>query len=493
MKTKLTYTVFLSLISLSLSAQYLHTIPLSDFDLLIENTGNEFVPYADQSHESSPATRSTIDPVLADSLQAALDRAFDQLDPIGLSVAVNFGDGDIWANGAGVSSAEERLDANYVFPVGSISKTITSACIVSMVDEGLLSLDDSIGTWISGYRNIDGAIKIYQLLNHTSGIYNYTNHPNWAPTINGTLSFTYTMEEMVEDYVNAPYFEPGTDWEYSNTNYLLLGLIIESISQKEYHEAVRERILSPNEFDDIVLLPQEQLNGPLAHVWQSNPPLDLQANGIPLTAVFSSASAAGAYASTPSDISEWGRELYSGQVLGSSTDLLFDYDVSVGNGSYGLGVISAPIDANNSVVGHGGAIIYTSLLYYVPELDVSIAVHTNDGTKPIDLEFVFSLLFDEVQEYNMSSGNQELSSNVNLQSYPNPTMDELFLQFYLPRQQEVEVTMYNTVGQQIYYERQQRMGGDQQLKIDMSTLAYGLYFIHVQMEEGVQTETIIRN
>jgi len=118
----------------------------------------------------------------------------------------------------------DSLNTDHVFPVGSVSKTITSACIVSMVDEGLLSLNDTIGTWISGYPQIDGNITVYQLLNHTSGIYNFTAHPNYGSTINNTLGTTYTMTDMLDNFLDDPYFDAGEGWEYSNTNYLLADL-----------------------------------------------------------------------------------------------------------------------------------------------------------------------------------------------------------------------------------------------------------------------------
>ena len=388
---------------------------------------------------------------------------------------------------------QEDINARHVFPIGSVSKTITSACIVSMVDDELLSLEDSIGTWISGFEHIDGSIKVFQLLNHTSGIYNYTDHPNWAPTINSTLSTTYTMAQMVEGFVNEPNFVPGTDWSYSNTNYLLLGIIIESITQKEYYEAVRERVLSPNGLDNIVLLPHEQPSGPLAHVWQGNPPFDLQANGIPLTAIYSSASAAGAYAGTPSDISEWGRKLYTGEILGTATDLLFDYDVPFGNASYGLGVISTSIDANNSVVGHNGAIIYTAVLYYIPELDICFSIHCNDGTKVVDLDLVFLELYNELQEYNMSVSNQDIEIPIDLTFFPNPTHDLINVHFNLSKKQEVVVVMYNSIGHRVYLDQREHMSGDHQLNINLSEMENGFYVLHIQTEEGVQTKTIIKN
>ncbi len=494
MKTKFTLLTFI-LISFwgYLNAQTTTDILSDDFNLTINELPN-------LSATNSPATspqmsiQSTIDPVLADSLQAALHRAVDQLEPIGLSVAMNFGGGDIWAAASGISSDTDSLNTDHVFPVGSVSKTITSACIVSMVDEGLLNLDDTVGTWISGYPEIDGNIRVYQLLNHTSGIYNFTSHPDYGPVINSTLSTTYSMTQMLDNFLDAPYFDAGEGWEYSNTNYLLLGLIIESISGQDYHTAVRERVLAPNGFDDIVLLPQESANGPIADVWQQPPgqaPINIS-ELVPLTAVYSSASAAGAYAATPTDISEWARQLYSGEILGDATDLMYDYNVDLGNDVYyGLGVISGSIDSTDMLVGHDGAIIYTSFVYYIPGKDVSFAIHTNDGTKFVDLTLAFLELYNECVEYELAVNNETVAPAIDFNVHPNPADSQLFITYDVQQYQPMQINLYHSNGQLIRTLDREINIGLQQINIDVSDLASGVYFVELVTEDGVGTQNVI--
>jgi len=493
---KINFTLLTSALMLFfgyLNAQNTGYLPSDDFNLTISNLPNQSTP-------NSPATspqmsiQSSIDPVLADSLQAALNRAVDELEPIGLSVAVNFGEGDVWAAASGISSDTDSLGTHHVFPIGSVSKTITSACILSMVGEGLLSLDDTIGTWISGYPQIDGNISVYQLLNHTSGIYNFTNHPDYGPLINSTLGITYTMTQMLDNFLDDPYFDAGESWEYSNTNYLLLGLIIESISQQDYHTAVRARVLAPFGFDDIVLLPQESPLSPLADVWQQAPgqaPVNIS-ELVPLTAVFSSASAAGAYAATPTDISEWARQLYSGTILGSTTDLLYDYNVDIGyDNEYGLGLITAPIDEENTLVGHEGAIIYTSFVYYIPEKDVSFAIHTNDGTKFVNLATAFLELYNECLEYELTISNETVTSVIDFNIHPNPADNQLFITFDAQQYQTAQINLYHSNGQLIEAYKRDIGTGAQQVNLDVSDLAIGVYFVELITEDGVGTQNVI--
>lgn len=494
MKAKLTLFIFVLMPFFGyLNAQNTIYLPSDDFNLTINNLSNQS---AASPTTTSPqiSIQSTIDPVLADSLQAALERAVDELDPIGLSVALNFGEGDVWAAASGISSDTDSLNTEHVFPVGSVSKTITSACIVSMVDEGLLSLDDTIGTWISGYPQIDGNIRVYQLLNHTSGIYNFTNHPDYGPVINNTLSTTYSMTQMLDNFLDDPYFDAGEGWEYSNTNYLLAGLIIESISGQDYHTAVRERVLAPFGFDDIVLLPQESVTGTLADVWQQPPgqaPINIS-ELLPLTAVFSSASAAGAYAASPTDISEWVRQLYSGTVLGNATDLMYDYNVDLGNAvNYGLGVITGPVDDENTLIGHEGAIIYTSFVYYIPEKDVSFAIHTNDGTKFVDLVLAFFELYNECVEYELTINNETLTPAIDFNIHPNPVDNQLFITFDVQQYQTMQINLYHSNGQLVKTLNRDMSTGAQQVQVDVSELASGVYFVELVTEEGVGTQNII--
>jgi len=443
-----------------------------------------------------------IDPVLADSLQAALERAVDEWQPIGLSVAVNFGEGDVWAAASGTSNGMDTLGTHHVFPLASITKTITSACIVSMVDEGLLSFEDTIGTWISGYPQIDGNIRVYQLLNHTSGIFDYLSDPNYIPTLGYAIGTTYTATDMLDLFLGDPYFAAGEDWSYSNTNYLLLGMIIESITGEEYHTVVRERVLAPHGFDDIVLLPQESPTGPLPGGWMLQQGQVINIQEIPMLfvpTITSSAWSTAAYAATPTDISEWARQLYSGVVLGDATDSLYAYNIDAEDNfitdfdiDYGLGVFTGPIDAENTLIGHGGnMLMYQSLVYYVPEKNVSFAMLTNDGTKLINLDTVFLELYNECVEYQLSTNTETAATAIDFSIHPNPADEQLFVTFDTQAYQTIKINLYHTNGQLIKTLSHDANTGAQQVRIDVSDLASGVYLVELMTETGTGTQNVI--
>jgi hypothetical protein len=116
-----------------------------------------------------------------------------------------------------------------LFTLGSNTKTYTSSVVLKLHELKLLNLSDTIGKWFANNPNINGKITITQLLNHTSGVASYTENAAFWELVNADLTKKWTPEEIVP-YIPAPSFALGTRWEYSNSNFLLAGLIIKSYS-----------------------------------------------------------------------------------------------------------------------------------------------------------------------------------------------------------------------------------------------------------------------
>lgn len=133
-----------------------------------------------------------------------------------------------------------KHDENSVFQIGSVTKQFTAEAILQLAAAGQLSLQDNLTKFFPAYPNGD-KITVHNLLTHTSGIFNYTNDTVWM------LKSTHaTQDELMASFKDRPLeFEPGSKFEYSNSNYLLLGFIIEKVTGKKYEAVVRERILKP--------------------------------------------------------------------------------------------------------------------------------------------------------------------------------------------------------------------------------------------------------
>lgn len=321
------------------------------------------------------------------TFEQLLETVVSDFDGVGVSAAIRVGD-DLWAGTAGISSMEEDLTTEHTFGIGSITKTFTSAIILDMADDGLLDLDDPLSDYVPFIVNVDGEITIRQLLNHTSGLHNFTDHPAFIDAVFENLNQIYTPLEVMTDFVNAPIFDPGTDQIYSNTNYLLLGMIIKGISGNEMYEECTVRFNNADQYPSLSMPPFESDIEEMAHLWLDTtltgfaPLVDCVENDFILNSFFSAAHSAGAYAMTPTDLTSWLTNLYSGSLLSvDAMEQLYDTPPFLLNGAvpYGLGVVQYNMQCGLGW-GHGGNIVYTSDGFYIPEHDLAIAVMTNDGS-----------------------------------------------------------------------------------------------------------------
>ncbi|MER5254135.1 serine hydrolase domain-containing protein [Streptomyces sp. NPDC002855] len=162
-----------------------------------------------------------------------------------------------WNSAAGIGDLERRTPrgAHDRYRVGSITKTFVSTVVLQLVAEGELRLDDKVGRWLPGVVEGNGhdgdRITVRQLLNHTSGIYDVLSDPGYQEKM-FTEKFlahrydTWTPEQQVAIAMrHEPDFDPGEGWNYSNTNYLLAGMIIKKVTGESYADEIRRRIIEP--------------------------------------------------------------------------------------------------------------------------------------------------------------------------------------------------------------------------------------------------------
>ncbi|MFE4997489.1 serine hydrolase domain-containing protein [Streptomyces mirabilis] len=166
--------------------------------------------------------------------------------------------GGTWSATAGVGDVRTHTPRGTAdhYRVGSITKTFVSTVLLQLEAERRLSLDDRVEKWLPGVvrgHGHDGRrITVRQLLNHTSGVFNYTADDDFARTYflkDGFLEHRYdtkTPEQLVAiAMTHAPLFAPGTSWSYSNTNYVLAGMVIEKVTGHSYATEIRRRVIEP--------------------------------------------------------------------------------------------------------------------------------------------------------------------------------------------------------------------------------------------------------
>ncbi len=189
----------------------------------------------------------SLEPVLSAALQTTVTNLRRQFNLEGLAAAVYVSEQCQWAGAAGSAARESDpdLDPAMTFGFASISKILIVALVLQLAETNLLSLDDPLHKWLPNYRNINSQITIRQLLGHTSGIYNYLDHPADPFISNSDPNRIWQPEEILGSYVLAPRFPPGTNYGYSNTNYLLLGMIMEAVTGTAVETELANRIFVP--------------------------------------------------------------------------------------------------------------------------------------------------------------------------------------------------------------------------------------------------------
>lgn len=373
---------------------------------------------------------------LTDLLDHIFDSLLAQTDFKGYSAAMQLPDGTVWKRAAGLATATgQALNTEHLIGMGSMTKTFIATTLLLLQEEAVLDLDDSIGTWIAPHPNIPGSITVRQLLNHTSGINNYTDNDAWSDSLVSNLDKVWQPEEML-DYVLAPSFNPGTNWEYSNTNYILAGLIIEAVTQKPLHTVLRERLLTPLGLNHTFFYPQETPIGNIAHLWIDLTgdlvPDDYQSFGITLNAIFSSAWAAGALLSTPEDISFFQKKLLNGEIISQASLSQMKSQVPFPAASgYGLALFPVPL-CGGAGWGHDGYIFYQSVGFYFPELQMGLVVQSNDSRREANLKVNMVKLYNALAiaycNYQTTAA-AEPEQDLGFMVAPNPVRDALKIQF----------------------------------------------------------------
>ncbi len=274
----------------------------------------------------------------------------------------------IRAGAAGYANlrTKERMRVDHAFRVGSITKTFVSTVALQLAAEGTLGLDDSIERWLPGLVPNGQAITLRQLLNHTSGIYNYTEDQALFGSLTRNPRRVLTPVELVAVATkHGPNFSPGRSWSYSNTGYILLGLVIEKATATSLEQELRERIFEPLGLTRTSFPAAPTLPRPFAHGYL--PLLVPMPNGKPVDVTAwnpSWAWAAGALVSTAGDLARFYAALVRGELL--PTEQLREMKTAVpsnGSSQYGLGLASDPSDCGR-VLGHtGGVPGYTSIAY----------------------------------------------------------------------------------------------------------------------------------
>jgi D-alanyl-D-alanine carboxypeptidase len=350
------------------------------------------------SRLAAPSTPSAhLDAAKTKALQTALNGIRSGNKYPGASAAVLFPDGSIWTGVAGAAVVgKTAVTTDTLFSAGSITKTFVAALAGRLARAGTIGLDDPLSEYVPDFPNAAN-ITLRQLLNHTSGIDDLFDYAGTiGPAVVYRPTVTWTPAQVFARLL-GPKFKPGANYYYSNTNYILLGLVIEKATGQTVAALVRSEFLEPLGLTHTFLQTEEQMQGPKAHGYctGAGPTCGADATKastaydnfagtmLPFTSEATAVGFAGAYVSTASDLAIWANALYGGVILDDAM-LASMVDISQTAGlktkpryPYGFGFELMSI-AGQIGWGHRGNLDgFWSTMEYLPAQHVSVVFMTN--------------------------------------------------------------------------------------------------------------------
>ena len=307
-------------------------------------------------------------------LQAALDKARTDNNITGISAAVWTESNGDWTGVSGNSYGNVAVMSDMRFGMGSTSKNFTAALCLKLQEENKLNLDDPISTWLPSINKVKPNTTLRQLLNHQSGIASYTESAAFNEVVNGSNPAKVWTTSEILDMIGEPLFQPGKGLSYSNTNYILAGMILEKVSNKTYKDLLKEKILTPLGLENTYVEGFETVKGTIAHPHTNG-------NDIFSTSriAFGTISwAAGCLVSTSGDLNKWWKAYSKDFLSEASKAQARNFQTQEGaDVRYGIGLLEMDINGKK-YEGHDGSTIgYDCFSYYSQDKKQIITVMAN--------------------------------------------------------------------------------------------------------------------
>ncbi len=308
--------------------------------------------------------------------RAKMDQLFDLVDShqqgMG-SFSIFQGGKEVYSKTIGFVDVDTKKpsDKNTVYRVGSVTKSFTACIIMKLVEEKKLKLNTPLSRFFPKVKN-SLQITVEQMLRHSSGIYNFTNTDEYLSYMQKPLSREKVVEKIIEF---GSSFDPGTDSDYSNSNYVLLSIIAEKVTKKPFSELVQEMVAAPLGLahtyygGKINSAQNEAQSYEKVKHWKATTETDMT---IPI--------GAGAIVSTPFDLNTFWTAFHKNEIVSEESKIKM---MQIKNG-FGMGLLQIPY-GNKKAFGHNGGIdAFQSMSYHIPEENMSISYTANAVVYPVN-------------------------------------------------------------------------------------------------------------
>ncbi len=330
---------------------------------------------SDGSFIQQPFSKDTID-----LLEKEMENIKKVTGAKGLSASIGIPNNGMWCSARGTTgnSSKEKITSDLKFHAGSIGKICTAIVIFNLVEENRLRLENSLEIW---FPEISWAshVTIKHLLTHTSGIANFDNTKEYE-----SRKYLYRNPEELVSCLSKKelLFESGKHYAYSNTGYIMLGIIIEQVTGKSYRDAVEHYIISKIPLQETDVITAETINDLIVKGHHRGNVLSESENDVvPF--------AAGSIAATPTDLIIFLQALMSGRLLSQSSLQIMFSDMNLMTVAqstyYGKGIVAALKTPVGDIIGHTGGIKgFGASLFYHPKKNMFVCVMMNDDIKAVD-------------------------------------------------------------------------------------------------------------
>lgn len=443
--------------------------------------------------------QTPVNDAIASHLQSRLDSCVQAFNLPGISASMILGNDEYWNGVSGLADIYEMtpMESSLLFQQASVTKMYATAVIFQLIDEGLLSLEDPVSKFLPTIPYIPGNTKVRYLLNHRSGIFNFIGgNPDAGDTWFTDPDSIWDPIRAITIYGRSPNFTQGAGFEYSNTNFILLGMIVEAITGTTFAEALRSRILEPHGLNETFMPHIDSIAGPLVKGWTSwtslQGPYTTDASVIFNTCSASMVSTAGALVASPRDVARFTRLLWSGEIVSQNSlnvmKTCTNLDFGNGCNGYGYGTMRY-LFAGKTYYGHAGDISgFTQLSIHHPTeaLTLSISINRNNAPRgPIALALIRAL------EEALTVSVPDPSNTAFFRVYPNPAKENIFIELKTFQNQltGTKVAIFNSFGTLTYKDQVNLHSG--RIQIDTSGFTPGVFFIVIYNEKESYTEKIV--
>ncbi|WP_433462036.1 serine hydrolase domain-containing protein [Spirillospora sp. CA-128828] len=348
------------------------------------------VPEARTAQPQSSRTRSS-----QDGFQETLDDLVKSKAATAVLLRVRTAGGGEWSGAAGVSDVRTGRPADPAgyFRIGSVTKTFAATVLLQLVDEGRLRLDDPVAEHLPGVVPDGERITVRQVLQHTSLLRDYMSDPGWSTNRwRGAERFRgYKPDQLLAQAFRTPAQNPpNVTWKYSNTNYVIVGLLIERLTRRPYGKEVERRVLHPLRLTQtIVAGDRPGLPLPHAHGYALLP------DGRTVDATRMNPSldwAAGEMISTTRDLGRFLDGLLGGRLLSPATlAAMRDTRPTDAGFAYGLGLQEFLLPCGKHMIGHSGQLIGYTTYALRSDDGRQMNLSVNLGSAPPSIDKLYAL------------------------------------------------------------------------------------------------------